>query len=56
MRIRDQSAAEDLAPLSPVMFHILLSLGVGERHGYALKREISLAHRGQAQTWPGGAL
>jgi DNA-binding PadR family transcriptional regulator len=33
--------AEDLLPLAPAVFHILLSLGEGERHGYALKREIA---------------
>jgi DNA-binding PadR family transcriptional regulator len=36
-----RSTAEDLLPLAPAVFHILLSLGEGERHGYALKREIA---------------
>jgi DNA-binding PadR family transcriptional regulator len=31
----------DLIPLPPAVFHILLSLLEGERHGYALKREIA---------------
>jgi DNA-binding PadR family transcriptional regulator len=31
----------DLLPLAPAVFHILLSLAEGERHGYALKREIA---------------
>ena len=31
----------DLIPLHPAVFHILLCLGEGERHGYALKREIA---------------
>jgi len=35
------SAIEDLIPLPPAVFHILLSLLDGERHGYALKREIA---------------
>jgi DNA-binding PadR family transcriptional regulator len=34
-------AAGDLVPLPPAVFHILLSLLDGERHGYALKREIA---------------
>src|SRR5918996_4352202 len=34
-------APEDFLPLPPVVFHILLCLAEGERHGYALKREIS---------------
>ncbi|HEY3741254.1 MAG TPA: PadR family transcriptional regulator [Bryobacteraceae bacterium] len=31
----------DLLPLSPAVFHILLCLAEGERHGYAIKREIA---------------
>jgi DNA-binding PadR family transcriptional regulator len=34
-------APKDLLPLSPTLFHLLLALGDGERHGYALKREIA---------------
>ena len=36
----------DLLPLAPAVFHILLSLAEGERHGYALKREIALRTNG----------
>jgi DNA-binding PadR family transcriptional regulator len=49
----DQSAPADLTPLSPAVFHILLSLGEGERHGYALKREISLRTGGRLKLGPG---
>jgi DNA-binding PadR family transcriptional regulator len=35
------ATVEDLIPLTPAVFHILLSLLDGERHGYALKREIA---------------
>jgi DNA-binding PadR family transcriptional regulator len=28
-------------PLQPAVFHILLALGDGEKHGYAIKREIA---------------
>lgn len=35
-----QSAAEALLPLPLPVFHMLLALTEGERHGYALKREI----------------
>jgi DNA-binding PadR family transcriptional regulator len=34
-------APKDLLPLSPIMFHLLIALGDGERHGYALKREVA---------------
>src|ERR1700691_6339451 len=50
---RDQSTPHDLTPLSPAVFHILLSLGEGERHGYALKREISLRTGGKLKLGPG---
>ena len=32
--------ADEFLPLSLPVFHMLLSLNEGERHGYALKREI----------------
>ena len=41
MTKRKLPAPEEFLPLSPAVFHILLSLGEGERHGYALKREIA---------------
>jgi DNA-binding PadR family transcriptional regulator len=50
---KDQSTALNLTPLSPAVFHILLSLGEGERHGYALKREISLRTGGKLTLGPG---
>ena len=53
MPTRKPFVAADRAPLSPVIFHILLSLGVGERHGYALKREISQRTRGKLKPGPG---
>jgi DNA-binding PadR family transcriptional regulator len=53
MSSRDQSAAIDLTPLSPAVFHLLLALGDGERHGYALKREIALCTGGKLNLGPG---
>ena len=43
----------DYIPLSPPFFHILLSLGEGERHGYALKREIAARTDGKLKLGPG---
>ncbi len=34
------SPVDALLPLPPALFQMLLALGEGERHGYALKREI----------------
>jgi DNA-binding PadR family transcriptional regulator len=53
MSSKDQPAAAELTPLSPAIFHILLSLGEGERHGYALKREISARTGGRLKLGPG---
>jgi DNA-binding PadR family transcriptional regulator len=53
MSANDQADPTDLTPLSPAFFHILLSLGEGERHGYALKREISLRTGGKLKLGPG---
>lgn len=47
------SSADTLIPLSPAVFHILLSLGEGERHGYALKREIAKRTGGKLKLGPG---
>lgn len=48
-----QDDTQNLLPLSPTIFHILLSLGVGERHGYAIKREIAARTDGKLKLGPG---
>jgi DNA-binding PadR family transcriptional regulator len=42
-----------LVPLPVAYFHILLSLGERERHGYALKREILRRTEGKLKLGPG---
>lgn len=42
----------DTKELSPLGFHILLSLLEGERHGYALKREIAARTNGKLKPGP----
>jgi DNA-binding PadR family transcriptional regulator len=49
----DSSSANDLTPLAPAVFHILLSLAEGERHGYALRREIAQRTGGRLKLGPG---
>jgi DNA-binding PadR family transcriptional regulator len=49
----DRNTTNNLTPLSPPFFHILLSLGEGERHGYAIKREISKRTNGKLKLGPG---
>jgi DNA-binding PadR family transcriptional regulator len=53
MSSKDRSSAANLTPLSPAVFHILLTLGEGERHGYALKRAIALRTGGKLKLGPG---
>ena len=50
---REQASSQNRTPLSAVVFHILLSLGSGERHGYALKREIVQRTGGKLKLGPG---
>ena len=47
-----QPAPEELLPLSPAVFHILLALANGERHGYGIMREIAAATDGQMHIGP----
>ena len=47
--------ATQFPPLSPTVFHILLCLAEGERHGYAIKREI-IKRTGGKLTLGAGAL
>jgi DNA-binding PadR family transcriptional regulator len=49
----NRSKPEDLLPLPAPVFHILLSLAEGERHGYALKREIAARTGGTLRLGPG---
>lgn len=49
----DHSTASHRTPISPAFFHILLSLGAGERHGYAIKREITARTEGKLKLGPG---
>jgi DNA-binding PadR family transcriptional regulator len=49
----NKSTPDGLLPLPPAMFHILLCLAEGERHGYALKREIARRTDGKLILGPG---
>ena len=44
---------EDLLPLTPAVFHILLALADRERHGYAIMQEVAENSRGKVQMGPG---
>lgn len=40
-------------PLTPAVFHILLTLADGDRHGYDIMREVAAATDGKVQMGPG---
>lgn len=41
------------APLSPAVFHILLALSGGERHGYSIMKQVSEDSEGRVKMGPG---
>jgi DNA-binding PadR family transcriptional regulator len=50
---REHGDAEALLPLTPAVFQILLALAGGERHGYAIMREVEASTQGQLRIGPG---
>jgi DNA-binding PadR family transcriptional regulator len=44
---------EDYLPLTPAVFHILLSLSDGEKHGYAIMRVVEETTQGRMVLGPG---
>ena len=48
-----QNTVDNQLPLAPAVFHLLLSLAEGERHGYALKRDIARRTNGALTLGPG---
>jgi DNA-binding PadR family transcriptional regulator len=42
-----------MLPLSPQVFHILLALSNGERHGYAIMQEVAERSGGEIRIGPG---
>jgi DNA-binding PadR family transcriptional regulator len=40
-------------PLTPAVFHILLALASGERHGYGIMKQVDLDSHGQVKMGPG---
>jgi len=44
---------EDLLPLTPAVFHILLALSDGERHGYAIMMDVAAYTNDRIKMGPG---
>src|SRR6185437_14993303 len=49
----DQREPEALLPLTPAVFHILLALADGEKHGYAIMQEVEARTGGATRLGPG---
>jgi len=47
------SDPESLLPLTPAVFHVLLALAGGERHGYAIMQEVAAGTEGRIKMGPG---
>jgi DNA-binding PadR family transcriptional regulator len=45
--------SEQFLPLTPSVFHILLALADGERHGYAIMQRVTGTTNGQIKMGPG---
>ncbi len=43
----------ELLPLTPAVFYILFALAEGEKHGYAIMKEVESVSRGQFTMGPG---
>jgi DNA-binding PadR family transcriptional regulator len=48
----DRNDPEALLPLTPAVFHILLALADGERHGYSIMQEITAQSKGKLRIGP----
>ena len=44
---------DDMLPLTPAVFHILLALADGEKHGYSIMQEVARITDGAIQMGPG---
>ncbi|HWC60463.1 MAG TPA: PadR family transcriptional regulator [Verrucomicrobiae bacterium] len=50
---RTETNPQNFLPLTPAVFHILLALADGERHGYAIMQEVAQSTEGQIKMGPG---
>jgi DNA-binding PadR family transcriptional regulator len=48
-RSRDDGESEKQEPLTPALFHVLLALADGEKHGYAILKEVARRTGGKVQ-------
>jgi DNA-binding PadR family transcriptional regulator len=43
----------DSSPLSPAVFHVLLALAQGDKHGYAIMQDVATTTEGRLRMGPG---
>jgi DNA-binding PadR family transcriptional regulator len=53
MKTQPRLDPDTLLPLTAAVFSILLALAAGEKHGYAIMKEVSLAEGGSITMGPG---
>ncbi len=53
MRKSAEPDPESFLPLTPAVFHILLALADGERHGYSIMQEVETSTEGKMRLGPG---
>ncbi len=53
MRKSTEPDPESFLPLTPAVFHILLALADGERHGYSIMQEVETSTEGKMRLGPG---
>ena len=41
MTVTEKRSVEPLLPMTPAMFHVLLALADGDKHGYAIMKEVT---------------
>lgn len=49
----DQSEVENVLPLSPTAFHVLVAMAQGPKHGYAIAQEVEELTGGRIVMGPG---
>lgn len=49
----DEQRPQDLLPLTPAVFHILLALADGSKHGYGIMQEVAAITEGRIVMGPG---
>ena len=51
--VRHMTATNSTPPLMPAVFHILLALSTGERHGYGIMKQVEADSQGKVSMGPG---